>query len=133
MIEQGVVDASEAVAHAAFQDNDVAGPVYVEDGHAVDRTRWIVTRGRIHDVIGPDHQHDVGLRELAIHLVHLQQLIVRNVRFGEQDVHMAWHAAGDRMNRVFHIDAAALEIRRQLAHGVLRLGYRQTEHEGVPC
>src|SRR5690242_17957433 len=120
VIEQRVVDTRETVAHAPLEDDDVLRTVDIENRHAVDRTRRIVARGRINDIVGADDQHDIGLRKLTIHLVHLQQLIVRNVRLGEQHVHVTGHAASDRVNRVLHVHAALLEISRQLAYCVLR-------------
>jgi len=82
--------------------------------------------GRIYDVVRADDEHDVGLRELSVHLIHLEQLIVRHVRLGQQNVHVSGHAASDRVNCVFHIDATLLEIGRKLAHCVLRFGNGQS-------
>src|SRR3712207_8237207 len=43
---------------------------------------------------------------------------------GEQHVHVAWHAAGHRMDPELHLDALGLERLAQLAHRVLGLGDR---------
>ena len=58
-------------------------------------------------------------RELVVDLVHLVQPVVRDVGLGEQHVHVAGHAAGHRMDRVFHLAAALLDQLGQLAHLVL--------------
>ena len=72
MVEERVVDAGEAVAHAALQHDDVARAVDVQDWHPVDRARGVVAGGWIYDVIRSYDQHHVCLRELAVDLVHLQ-------------------------------------------------------------
>ena len=77
------------------------------------------------DVVGADHERDVGLRELGVDLVHLLELVVRDVRLGEQDVHVAGHAAGDRVDRVGDVDALLLEQLGELADVVLRLRDRE--------
>ena len=46
---------------------------------------------------------------------------VRHVGLGQQDVHVAGHPSGDRMDRVLHLDAALLELIGEFAHAVLRL------------
>ena len=38
------------------------------------------------------------------------RLVVRDVGLGEEDVHVAGHAAGDRVDRELHIDAALREM-----------------------
>ena len=47
---------------------------------------------------------------------------IGHVGLGEEHVHVPRHPAGDRVDRVLHVDAALLEQLGQLAHGVLRLG-----------
>ena len=73
--------------------------VGVDDRHAEDRAALVVPRGRIDDVVGADDERDVGLRQLGIDVVHLDERVVGNLGLGEQHVHVAGHAAGDRMNR----------------------------------
>ena len=47
--------------------------------------------------------------------------VVRHVRLGEEDVHVARHAARDGVDRVLDVDALRLEQLGELAHVVLRL------------
>ena len=61
-------------------------------------------------------------RELAVDLVHLLELVVGHVGLGQQHVHVARHAPGDRVDRVLDLDAALLELLGHLAHRVLGLG-----------
>src|SRR5688500_18450030 len=110
------------MAHAALQYDDVARLVYIDARHAVTGTGRIVARSGIYHVVGADDEHDVGQRKLPVDLFHLEQLVVRDVRFREKDVHVSRHSSGYRMNRVLHVDAALLEIRCELAHSVLRFG-----------
>ena len=58
----------------------------------------IGARGGIGHVVGADDQGDVGLREVAVDLVHFDQAVVGDVGLGEEDVHVTGHAARDRMD-----------------------------------
>ena len=69
--------------------------------------RRIVLGGRVHDVVRADHDRDIGRREVVVDLVHLQDDVVGDVRLGEQHVHVARQAAGDRVDREPHVDAVA--------------------------
>ena len=71
--------------------------------------------GRVGDVVGADHEGDVAAVELGVDLVHLLELGVGHVGLGQQDVHVARHPAGDRVDGVLHVDAARLEQLGQLA------------------
>jgi len=84
-----------------------------------------VVGGRVHDVIGPHHQRDVGGLELVVDLVHLFELLIRDVRLRQQDVHVARHPTGDRVDRVLDLDAALLQLVGQLPHRMLALGDRE--------
>jgi hypothetical protein len=79
--------------------------VDVEDRHAVDRRVGVVARGRVGDVVGADHERDVGARELGLMSSISLSCVVGHVGLGEQHVHVARHAAGDRVDRVLHLDA----------------------------
>ena len=80
--------------------------------------------GRIDHVVGADDVNDVGLRQLRVDVFELEDLVVGHVGLGEQHVHVAGHAARDRMDGVFHLDAGLLELVAHLAQRVLRLGDR---------
>src|SRR5260370_725664 len=118
-VVQRVVDAGEAGGHAALDDHDGAGFVDVQDGHAEDGAAGIGARGGIGDVVGADDQRDVGLRHVAVDGVHVQQLVVGDVGFGEQHVHVPGHATGDGVNAEGDVHAALGERVEQLAHFVL--------------
>jgi hypothetical protein len=72
-------------------------------------------------VIGADHIGDVGGGEVAIDLVELEDLLIGHVRFGQQHVHMARHAPGDRMDRIADPDPVPLQQVGHLFERVLRL------------
>src|SRR5713101_1891514 len=120
-VVQRVVDAGEAGGHAALDDHDGAGFVDVDDGHAEDGAARIGARGGIGDIVGADDQRDVGLRHVTVDGVHVQQLVVRDVGFGEQHVHVPGHASGNGVNAEGDIHAALGKRVEQLAHFVLRL------------
>ena len=74
---------------------------------------------RVHHVVGAEDDGHVGLAELAIDVFHLEHLVVRHLGLGQQHVHVARHAAGDRVDRVLDGDALLGELLRQLLHRVL--------------
>ena len=82
---------------------------------------WSDACGGIGNVVGADDQRDVGLREVAVDLVHLLQAVVGDVGFGEEDVHVARHASGDGMNTELNVDAFFREDVVEFADLVLGL------------
>ena len=113
----------ETRIHAPLHDDDTLRLVDVQDRHAVDRTRRVVSGGRVDHVVGADHQRHVGPAELVVDFVHVVQPVVGNIRLGQQHVHVAGHAAGDRMDGVLHLAAALLDQFGQFANLVLGLGH----------
>src|SRR5206468_2803657 len=99
--------------------------VGVQDGHAVDGGARGVAGGRVDHVVRTDDEDDIGGLEVAVDVVHLAQLLVRHLRLGQQDVHVARHPAGDRVDGVVDLHAAALQFVDQVPQSVLRLGDRQ--------
>ena len=83
------------------------GLPHLEDRHAVDRARRVVERAGVDDVVGADDEHDVGLREVVVDLLHLEHDVVRHLGFGEQHVHVPGQAAGDRVDGEAHVGARA--------------------------
>ena len=79
---------------------------------------------RVGDVVGADDEGDVGLAELGVDVLELEHLVIGHVGLGQQHVHVARHAAGDRMDGVFDLDALRLQLVGHLAQGVLGLGHR---------
>ena len=71
--------------------------------------------------LAPMTERDVGLRQIAVDVVHFDQLVVGNVGFGEQHVHVAGHASGDGMDAEVDVDAALGEGVVEFADFVLRL------------
>ena len=62
--------------------------------------------GRVHGVVGADDEHDVGVGEVVVDLVHLQHDVVGHLGLGEQHVHVPGQAAGDRVDAEADVDAA---------------------------
>ena len=54
-------------------------------------------------------------------MLHLDELVVGHVGLGQQHVHVAGHAARDRMNGELHVHAALAKLVGQLPHLMLRL------------
>src|SRR6267143_4612996 len=120
-VVERVVDAGEACGHAALDDHNGAGLVDGEDGHAVDRAAGVGACCGIGDIVGTDDESDVGLRHIAVDVVHFEQPVIGDIGFGEQHVHVAGHASGDWMNAEADIDAALAESVEEFANFVLGL------------
>src|SRR5258708_29969330 len=103
-VVERVIDSSEAWAHAALNHHDGLSLVHVNDGHAVDGAGLVAARGGIRNVGGADDKGDVRLREVGVHVIHIEKAIVRDVGLGKEDVHVAGHATGDGMDAEFHVD-----------------------------
>ena len=125
VVEQLVLDTGETGAHRALEEDDLLRLGDLEDRHAVDRRARRGLRRRVHDVVRADDEDHVRGLELGVDLVHLLERLVRHVRLGEQHVHVAGHAAGDRVDAVDDVDAPGLEHLGQLADRVLRLRDRE--------
>jgi hypothetical protein len=66
--------------------------------------------GRVGHVVGADDEGDVGLANSRVDVLQLEDLVVGHVGLGQQHVHVARHAAGHRMDRVFDRHALFLEL-----------------------
>src|ERR1019366_5514749 len=87
-IVERVIDARKARIHAALDDHYGMGFVHVEDRHPVDWARSIGAGGRVGNVVGANDQGDIGLRKVAVDFVHLNQTVIGNIGFGQQDIHV---------------------------------------------
>jgi hypothetical protein len=105
-VEQRVLDAGEAGALAALDDDGVLRIDHVEDRHAVDRAGRVGLGHRVDHVVGADDERHVGVLELGVDVVHVGDQVVGHAGLGEQHVHVARHAAGDRVDRELDLDAA---------------------------
>ena len=76
---------------------------------------------RVDDVVGADDERHVGIGEVVVDLVHLLEPVVRHVRLGQEDVHVAGHASGDRVDGELDVDAPGDEQVHELANRALRL------------
>src|SRR5512137_433049 len=123
-VEEFIVEAGVAGRHRALFDDDLLRLVGLEDRHAGDR-RLRVLRGRVHDVVGAEDQRDVGLAELAVDVLHLEHLVVRHLGFREQHVHVARHAARDRVDRVLHLHAPLDQLVREFLQRMLGPRHRE--------
>ena len=76
----------------------------------------------IHHIVGPDNQGDVGFPESIVDLIHLVEPVIGDVGFSEKDVHVTWHPAGHRMDRIADLAAVLLDQLGEFTDLVLRLG-----------
>src|SRR5882757_491230 len=121
-IVERIIDARETRGHAALNHHDSSRFVHVQHGHAENRARSVGARGGVGDVVGTNHECHVSLWKISVDFVRIEEFVVRNVRFGEKDVHVAGHTASDRMDAELYVDATLGEGVVELAHFVLGLG-----------
>src|SRR4029079_15596457 len=101
-VEQLVLDGGESRVHAALEHDDAVGLVHVQDRHPVDRAALVRAGGRVDDVVGPDVEDDVGPLDRLVDFAHIVQAVIGHVCFGQQNVHVARHAAGHGVDRVLY-------------------------------
>ena len=70
---------------------------------------FVGARRGVHHVVGADDECHVGGLEFLVDVVELEDEIIGHAGFGKQDVHLARHAAGDRMDRELDGDACRLQ------------------------
>jgi len=120
--EELIFDARETGAFAAFEADDDACFVGVDDGHAVDGGGFVTGGGGVDDVVGPDDDGDVHHGHLGVDGIHLDELFVGHVGLGEEHVHVAGHATGDGVNGEAHFGTVFFEHFGEFTHDVLGLG-----------
>ena len=96
--EQRILHACVTGGHGAFQHDGGAALPAFQNRHAADRAVGLFKRGRVHDVVGADDDGDIDVREIVVDLVHLEDDVIRHLGLGQQHVHVAGHAAGDRVD-----------------------------------
>jgi energy-coupling factor transport system substrate-specific component len=124
LVEERIVDAGVAGGHAALHHDRGLGLPHFEHRHAGDRAGRIVLRApgsRCRWRRSPSRRR---CREVVVDLVHLEHDVVGHLGLGEQHVHVARHAAGDRMDAEAHVDALLAQQLGDLEHRVLRLRHR---------
>ena len=96
----------------------------MEHRHPCDRRAGVVHGRRVDRVVGADDEHDIGVRQVVVDLVHLEHDVVGHLGLGEQDVHVPRETTGDRVDPEADIHAAVAQPTRELGHGILRLRRR---------
>src|SRR5437588_3084931 len=119
--EKGILDSGKAFALSALEYNYRASLIDFKNRHSGNRAFRIVASIGVYNIVSSDHYCYIGRREFRVDLLEIVERRIRNVRFGQQDIHVSRHSAGHRMNRVFDSYASSFEHRRQLANRVLCL------------
>mmetsp|Transcript_49740 Transcript_49740/g.67781 ORF Transcript_49740/g.67781 Transcript_49740/m.67781 type:complete len:547 (-) Transcript_49740:1504-3144(-) len=118
--EDRVLKVGVAAGHGALAEDDLLGPPHLDHRHAPDRAALDLLRGGVGDVVRADHEHDVDLLHLGVDLVHLEDPLVRHAGLGKEHVHLAWHAAGHRVDAELDGDAGLAARGGDLADAALR-------------
>ena len=116
VIDTGVTRPCVVVAHdEAFRVFDI------QDGHAVDRCAFGRIRSRVHNIVGADHNDDIGVFEILIDVLHLIQFVVGDVDFRQQHIHMTRHTPRDGVDGKLDLFPVSFKLSHELLHGRLRL------------
>ena len=76
----------------------LAGLPHPEDGHSCDDGVGVVLRSRVDCIVGADDENEVGVVEVVVDLVHLEDDVVGDARLSQEDVELAGHAASHRVD-----------------------------------
>ena len=102
-------------------NNHVGSLVYIQYRHAVDgRTLGIAGCG-VQDVVSPNYNSGIHLGKVVVDSLHLKEIVVGNIRFGKEYVHMPWHTTGHGMDGKANLCALLAESIRKLLYLVLSL------------
>ncbi len=74
-----------------------------QNRHTGDGGVRIVLRRRVYDVVGANHNHHVGFREIGVEFVHLHHDVVRDFGFGQKHVHVARQATRYGVDTETHV------------------------------
>ena len=107
-------------------DNHEGSLVYIQDWHAVDgRTLSIASCG-IQYVVSPDYDSGIYLGKVVVDSLHLKEIVVGNIRFGKEYVHMPRHTTGHGVDGKANLCAPLAESIGKLLYLVLSLSQRHT-------
>ena len=70
--------------------------------HTGDGAARIILRSRIDDIVGAYNDHDIGLGEIVIDLLHFKHDVVRHLGFRQQHVHVPGQSPGNGMDGKAH-------------------------------
>src|ERR1043166_2006569 len=101
-----IINSRETCCHASLDDHHCSRLIDIKDRHAIDGAARIRSRRGIRHVVGANDQSDIGLRKVPVDDVHFKELVVGDVGLGEQHVHVAGHASGNRVNAETYINTA---------------------------
>ena len=96
---QRVFDACVAGFQIEVAHDDLGGFVDVQDRHAVDRRTFRFARGGVHNVACADDDNGVTALEIVVDRVEFIEMLVIDVRFGKQHVHVSGHPSRNGMDR----------------------------------
>ncbi len=92
-----------------------------EHGHTRYRRTFHVASGGVHNVVCTDYDSRVGVLELGIDVVHLEQILVLDVGLAKQYVHVPGHTSSHGVNGVFDFRAVCGKLIGKLFNEVLSL------------
>jgi len=120
--EQRISNTCISTGHATLHHDDIPAVPDLEHRHAGYGAVRVRLGTGVDDVIGPDDKCEVCLREFAVDFIHLENDVIGDVRLGEQNIHMSWQSAGDRVDGETDLDPGVSKFLDDLGEGMLGLG-----------
>ena len=123
-----LVAAVERILHTSITglqvvvaDDHLGCLVHIQHGHAIDRRSLSLAGSRVQHVVGTNHHYGIGLAEVVVDLLHLEQFLVRHIGLSQQHVHVARHTTCHGMDGEAHAGTTVFEGLSQLLHLMLGL------------
>src|SRR5690606_8413294 len=104
--EEGIVDAGESRRQAPLDHDHRPGEIDVEDGHAGDGAGGVLASEGVDDVVRSHHEGDVGVGEVVVDVLQIEQEVVVDVRLRQQHVQVTRHAPCHGVDGVAHLDSS---------------------------
>ena len=117
-------------SHRPLEGHHLSRVPHPEHGHARDGRRQVVLGARVYRVRGPDDEHHVRRREVAVDLIDFEHALVRDAGLSEVHIELPRHAPGHRVDAKAHLPQPAATKRARRPGPSDKAGQGQAEGEG---
>mmetsp|Transcript_5320 Transcript_5320/g.11174 ORF Transcript_5320/g.11174 Transcript_5320/m.11174 type:complete len:286 (-) Transcript_5320:1899-2756(-) len=124
--KDGIIDSGISGGQGTLHHDNLLRVPHPQHGHSSNLRVGIVFGGRVDGIVGSDHEGDVGLVKVVVDFFQFFHNVVRDTRFGQQNVELTGHSSGDGMNREANRFSVLDEGIGQFLEWVLGLGDSQS-------
>mmetsp|Transcript_32767 Transcript_32767/g.78869 ORF Transcript_32767/g.78869 Transcript_32767/m.78869 type:complete len:345 (+) Transcript_32767:85-1119(+) len=104
VVKHGIRDVSVSGLHGSLEEHRLFALPHLQDRHAVDWAALDILGRLIGDIVGSHNQAHVNILHLVVHLVHLENPVVRHRSLGQQHIHLPRHSPSHRVDSKPHVD-----------------------------